>query len=404
MPYASFSFVVNSLFEVTVMGAMWAVMGGTWTALAWFGGEALGSWLGSFRFPLSYRRSPEKGLVYGKQLIRGRDLSNPILGVLATLLPVGAVLAAFWATQGIAEPFVGYLLTLLILVLVDGKKWRIRLRKRTTRNILQWMFHHGERGEIDALLQEASQQQALPLRRQAVLFLRHWGSPEAVRLLGEIRSDSPAEIQEEIDEALDHIGKLLEPGKVLGIDPLPAFFTKIEQLESELVRHMSEQGAWNQLQDRIRFARAQVDQIVDSQMHLRNSYPHLYCRECRTRASEATRHEWRYVFCRTCLQPLHLEADVESVVGQVGGTVDWEVQGERLTLSLWQENETAVPAEVDRIEILYREGINYDWAISAVVEALKNRFPEEDLRIPVEVAPEVRMSANTEHLLREISA
>ncbi len=73
-------------------------------------------------------------------------------------------------------------------------------------------------------------------------------------------------------------------------------------------------------------------------------------------------------------------------------------------LDMWnQEKTSATPGEVEKIEILNNANFNYDWAVSAVAEAMQNRFPDDNLNVPVEIDPEINLSNNTRSILSNIA-
>ena len=56
-------------------------------------------------------------------------------------------------------------------------------------------------------------------------------------------------------------------------------------------------------------------------------------------------------------------------------------------------------AEIERLEVVAGTPINYDWAVGAVMEALRNHFPDTTTDLPYVVDPSLQLSANSLNLL-----
>lgn len=148
----------------------------------------------------------------------------------------------------------------------------------------------------------------------------------------------------------------------------------------------------------------QLHHAFDFQAQLVAAFPRVYCLQCRTRGVKYGYNGWDYVHCRTCLEAGHMLAGVEKVSGQIGPVVKPVLQGGMLPVNLWDEGERAPrPAEVDRIDILPGAEFKYDWAVSAAVEAVRNRFPDRELKVEVNVHGGLELGQNTRNLLHTVS-
>lgn len=145
-----------------------------------------------------------------------------------------------------------------------------------------------------------------------------------------------------------------------------------------------------------------IDDIVYSQVPLKEAYPNLYCKQCMARSEKLKRGEWEWVRCKRCHDVTNLQKGIEYVRGEIGGDVEWKLDNGRLTVKAWDESrKLANPLELDELEIHSGAAMDYDWAVSAVVQKLQNHVHAGD-RVPVKLDPGVTLSVNTQMMLRSL--
>lgn len=130
---------------------------------------------------------------------------------------------------------------------------------------------------------------------------------------------------------------------------------------------------------------------------------HLFCTECLTRANTKEQSGWTFAVCRRCDQYHTLIPDIEQIVGLVGPKFEEERQAAgELRLELWNEKrKTARYADVDRVEIHGGADFNYDWAVNAVLQELKNGDHPNYDAIPKNMVNNPALDVNTQRMLRE---
>ncbi len=147
-----------------------------------------------------------------------------------------------------------------------------------------------------------------------------------------------------------------------------------------------------------------IDDIIYSQLAQRLAFPSVYCRNCNARATQLEYADWTWVRCRICLEANDLELDVKTVVGQIGGETQRDLTEGTLLMSLWNEDrKTAVSADVDALEIIGNQPMNYDWAVSAVVQALQHRHDAAMPPISLKLTGAPSLEHNTKLLLSSVA-
>ena len=146
-----------------------------------------------------------------------------------------------------------------------------------------------------------------------------------------------------------------------------------------------------------------IDAIVYTQVAYRTAFPDLYCKTCLSRAEEQSFKEWQWVRCKRCHDVTDLMIGIQRVIGEIGGTPKWLRQENYLRLNLWdQELKTVQRAEIDELRIVGGINIDYDWAISAVVQKIQNQVETREGQIKVKINGELHLAQNTKHLLRSL--
>jgi hypothetical protein len=127
-----------------------------------------------------------------------------------------------------------------------------------------------------------------------------------------------------------------------------------------------------------------------------------FCTACNTRGTLYQRYIWKIPGCRKCNKFETLLANIEEVVGRIGPPLD-QVQpmGTAYYLDIWnQTSRSATYADVDRVEVVGGGEIEYDWAVTAVLEALKNSDQPERGDVPFTLVDEPAISVNTARMIQ----
>jgi len=140
------------------------------------------------------------------------------------------------------------------------------------------------------------------------------------------------------------------------------------------------------------------------QAELVRHFPNTYCLQDYAQGVLYPRWPWKFVIGPTSKGYKHIKAGVKRAIGTIGPLEEVVFADGVIRLSIWDATKNlATPMELDAIEIHSGGDFNYDWAIGAVVEALRNRFPDKEFMLKVEVDSRVELSANSKSLLESIS-
>lgn len=236
----------------------------------------------------------------------------------------------------------------------------------------------------------------------------NWASPWSLKLLRASQKKSPyAEVRQVSKNLADSIRKLLDavnPRKIKDVKQLVhrgGYWQRLglsNQGQSERKLLLAGATTPSKEEDPVYHAITFQDQLLQE-------YPHVYCLNCGTRTQVVDDNLWRHVICVTCLEANDLLPGVKMVVGHIGQQVDPLLSPEGvLPVNLWNPvTESAKPVDMDRLVISPGGDFNYDWAVSAALEAIRNRFPDKEFKVHVEVQAGVSLSTNTLNLLRSIS-
>ncbi len=147
----------------------------------------------------------------------------------------------------------------------------------------------------------------------------------------------------------------------------------------------------------------QIDDIIYSQLTLREAYPIVYCKQCLSWSEEVSFREWNWIRCKRCLDVQHLVPGVFSVIGEIGGVNEWHLDNGILRIGIWDTvQRKATKAEVDALHVYPGGEFDYDWAISAVVQMIQNQMNSRVQQVPVTIHGKLELSQNTRHLLRSL--
>ncbi len=383
-----------------------AIFGAAWAGLYWFSTDILAQWLSTQRVQrLLKKNKRSEALTHGLNVVNRKTYRDVLTAWGILILPTLPIFGAFVPLA--ASPFIygGFFGMAGLLGGIWGKKWMKTYRVGAAKRIIRLLIGKGKREEIDTFLEGVWKQKESELRREAVLGMGQWGSPQSVKLLTEGKQDPDDQIAQLADRTFQQVTHRLNtarPFKVAGIFTL---FEEFSHLTEQAEAHAALPEKVTTFLAQREAIRKRIEEIIASQMHLRTSFPDLFCQECLTRAEEITHEDWRFVRCKTCKEPFDLERGVEKVVGVIGPSNEQHREAGVLYLPLWDyKDEMSRPAEVDWIEVRPGGSYNYDWAVSAVVEGMVNRFPNQDLQLDIRIDPSISLQNNTLSILKRIQA
>ncbi len=256
-------------------------------------------------------------------------------------------------------------------------------------------------GPSTKLLIETSQRGEMVLRMAAIAGLRELGTSEAKGALKNLCSDQHELIAGAANKALRDIekaSKLTVPISVQNIESLIADYLVLQKQLPKVYKFEKEehQKVFQECFDAI-------DKIVYSQLILRRSFPDVYCSKCYQRAEWLYSLEWSWVRCVNCKDVVDLVPHIAHVTGQIGEDEPWQLQDGHLKVRLWNDASTkARNADMDALKIIGGSGINYDWAVSAVVEKLRNENQAFGKDIRVRLVDNPALDHNTLRLLKDL--
>lgn len=289
--------------------------------------------------------------------------------------------------------------------LADFKKL-IRLGDQAgLREALQKSVHEDENEKVEGLLKGAWNSDVGEYQLLAVEWAAKWKSPWAVKLLKEISEISRDYEVRNLTESAFKGGKALTEGNE--VDHINNLVDLVEQSRFWLRFALSFQNKGTDIlsQEEIEGMNPKLVSAFQLQGELVASHPHNFCKQGLTRGRMLNRNGWHYVLGNASHDYRQIEVGITKVVGQIGPEMEQETETGTLRLPLWDAiNNKATPMELDAINIVGGAEFNYDWAVSASIEALRNRFPEKELKLDVTFDPSLSLSANTRALLQEISA
>lgn len=150
-----------------------------------------------------------------------------------------------------------------------------------------------------------------------------------------------------------------------------------------------------------------LKKIKSAQKDLIKNYETLICENDFFRPYKIYLSEGEFVECRVCGHSKFLQSGVEEVIGFIGDQQYPQRDGKRLFIDLWdQENKKAKNADIDALWIIQSENIDYGWAISAVIQTLKNDITrqKELNEIPVTIKGTPEIPEEEAEILEELFA
>ncbi len=254
---------------------------------------------------------------------------------------------------------------------------------------------------VAILFTKAAKRRDKVLRIAAAIGFGELGEMQHLDKLELLCKDGDPQVKESALKAVLHLQKLLII-KPLSVLQLRAIFNdywtlkyKVEQAEAGSSKEKFEAlAAKNQ--------RRFLD-ILDSQLALKRAFPHIYCQKCYAFAERQTAWDWQWVRCKSCQDAVHLVTGVQRITGQIGGRPAWNLSEGHLKVQLWDATvQSARSGRISTLEIIGGQTIDYDWAVSAVVEKLHNENPDYGKAILVVLVGQPDLSANSVKLLRDL--
>lgn len=184
--------------------------------------------------------------------------------------------------------------------------------------------------------------------------------------------------------------------------PLPKLIQEHQEWKKAVLR-----GGFRKRQFRrnLRLTAHNIDEIVYSQLAQRLAFPQVYCQTCWSRAAQAAYDDWSWVHCKICGEADALILGVDQVVGQIGGAPQHALVEQTLTVPVWDEGrKVAVAADLDVLEIVAGQSLNYDWAVSAAVVALQHRIEGHVPTTKLRLVGHPPLENNSRLLLQSVTA
>lgn len=272
------------------------------------------------------------------------------------------------------------------------------------RKALKEAVSNREKVRAEALMSAAMEVGKPGFELLGIEYLAKWQSPWAIEMLEQFESKSlNAEVKELCKTGYQQGKSLIVKGDLTHIDNLKSLIS--QSLFWKRVA-MSFQGLDSNLW-RGSEMRSEESELVEAyrlQGELVKLHPYNYCLQERSRGELDQLNDWKYVVGRWSLDYKKMRAGVYKVVGVIGPKVSEKFRQGELRLDLWNTIEnSAITAEIDELELIAGADFNFDWAISASIEALRNASPEKDLRLVVKKDSNLNLSPNTLSLLAEIT-
>ncbi len=154
-----------------------------------------------------------------------------------------------------------------------------------------------------------------------------------------------------------------------------------------------------------------LEKIILTNRPLLESFPDLICRRCLLRGkiediNSGIFSSTSYVTCRICGSSLYFINNIKSIIGLIGiDTESFKITEGKAHVTLWYESEKKTKnADIDILEIRESKGsgLNYDWAVNAVLNELMNDVsrPREYVRgISVIIKGKPLLSENSMRIL-----
>lgn len=316
---------------------------------------------------------------------------------LPAMVGLAGGLALLKLTDAAMYTLMGYFLMFPLAMLRDLKRFRINLESGAARSIAQKV----DTKQAEAILLNAAADPEDLTRLAAIQGLEILGTDAALKTLESLSSDGNTNVASQAHIALSQ-AKLLLQGHQL--DEAYGILDLIESHVYWLNQLNRDDTNPDEIEPRIMEVESRLDLAARQCLQARRAYPDVLCLACLTRARQLSYRTWVFVHCRHCLRPELLQKGVQRVVGEIGGVSDWDLNDGLLTLGLWdEERRLARAADIDALHVIGGSDLNYDWAVSAVLEAMQQFQSQMPPILPIELLNNPPISANSLALLRTLA-
>ena len=254
------------------------------------------------------------------------------------------------------------------------------------------------RGKQEEVLRWASTFPENWIRIAMINGLMEITEPWSLKEIERMEKDNDSDVRQAAREANALVYSLLYGSGARSLGKLEKLMEQFDLLDTRSRQNPGSGSAKDEVQRCI----DAIDDIVYSQVPLKEAYPHLYCKQCMARSEKLKHGEWEWVRCKRCHDVTNLQKGIEFVRGEIGGNVDWKLDNGRLTVRAWDDShKQAQPLELDELHVFSGAAFDYDWAVSAVVQKLQNHVHAGD-RVPVKIESGVSLSVNTQMMIRSL--
>jgi hypothetical protein len=255
-------------------------------------------------------------------------------------------------------------------------------------------------GEVVPILARAAQARDRHVRIAAAWGYGKLPNDIGIKGLQGLLRDSDALVRNASAEAGRSYLMRLDQTTALSLAPLDDHLQRYRKaLADAAVEVLAGEGAAK----RLREAEAAIDKIVSSQSLLADAAPALYCRRCDRRPLAHSFQEWQWYRCPTCQDALDIAPGIVTVIGVIGGVPSDEPADGILRLVIWDDaHRSVLRADIDVLEIRGGHGIDYDWAVSAVLQDLHARNAATRLRVQLVGQPQ--LEGNTLRMLQAVDS
>lgn len=277
------------------------------------------------------------------------------------------------------------------------REYRHRVAATAARQLVRRIKPH----DAAPVLIAASSHHDPKVRLAAVQGLRELGTEAGNLALTTLSEDPDSKVAEQARDALGELMQVLKGASVLSVRTMDTYVREHRFLENQVLSR-NPAVARNAV-EKLHEITLQIEEVVYSQLILRRAYPDLFCAHCFSRAEDLHYEEWEWVRCKQCKEVHGLAIGARQVIGQIGGDHDWVMENGQVRVNLWDESlHRARYGEVDVLEVVGGKPLNYNWAISAVIEKMHNLHPVAEFRVKVRLVGNPLLEVNTLHLLRTL--
>lgn len=291
------------------------------------------------------------------------------------------------------------------------RDYRRKIKGATRRAAMRALDEYMENRPVEStegMMEGISGVEDEKLQLSVVNRIMNWGSRWALLQLRESQSRSPfVEVRHRARAGADSVRELLDSinhrrlGDLTSLVSRAGFWRRLGKTNhnrSERLLLLSGAETPEKNEDPLFHA-------FEFQHELMAAYPHIFCLADGTRTELVSEGGWKHIRCVTCKEANDLVPGVHRVVGHIGPQVDPILQPDGvLPVNLWNPNgDKSKAVAMDELVIAAGSDFNYDWAVSASLEAFRNRFPDYDRKIRVELDPRISLSTNTLNLLKSIA-